>query len=102
VARVTPGASTQDSLPARWLGFGRTGLSPAGFHSRLSGRIGFSFLSIQASPGALDVDLNLNVKATLDVDVVLLGSVRVKVDVKGGVQVQVQVKVKVEVNVNVE
>src|SRR5687767_6005480 len=37
VARVAPGASTQDSLPARWLSFGRTGLPPAGLLPRLSG-----------------------------------------------------------------
>lgn len=37
VARVAPGTSTQDSLPACWLRFDRAGLSPAGLRPRLSG-----------------------------------------------------------------
>jgi hypothetical protein len=32
--------STQDSLPACWLGFGRAGLPPAGFHDEFQGDIG--------------------------------------------------------------
>ena len=45
--------TTQDSLAARWLSVRCAGLSPAGLLSRVSELHRISFLSSQASPGAL-------------------------------------------------
>ena len=40
---------------ACWLGFGRVGLAPTGFHFQVSVGIGTSFPLNQASPGAIKV-----------------------------------------------
>lgn len=46
-------ATTQDSLPVRWLGFHRTGLAPAGLYSRIPSQLMVASLSsCPALPGA--------------------------------------------------